>query len=117
MTLALTGLMSMLLSASVLRRCELWYLQSGHSHEDLDALFGVIQNNMEHTTDLHTSQDIRNLSQNVLEKPGLLPKEEVKKVCVVNTVRAWRFLFVSVSRQFDLFSRFSPSMLLIPYIS
>ena len=106
MTLALTGLMSMLASAPLLRRCELRYLHSGHSHEDLDALFGVIDYEMKRNADLdlHTPQDINNFLQIVLQKPRLLSQEKEKKVCVVKTVRDWRF-FSYQSALYDLFAR------------
>lgn len=54
----LNGLLASLASAGYFRCCSQQHLRVGHSHEDIDALFGVIANLIVHAPDLQCPQDV-----------------------------------------------------------
>ena len=81
---------SLLVSRHRLRKAEFRFLQSGHSHEDIDAsLFARIHTALESRAELHTPSDIRQLLEDVVRHPNFRVHEPDKQVCILNRVRSW----------------------------
>ena len=81
---------SILLSRHRLLSLELRYLQSGHSHEDIDStLFATIHTALEASAELQEVEDISRVLENVVKKPDFRRQEPQKSVQIVNQVRSW----------------------------
>ena len=71
---------------------ELRFLQSGHSHEDVDAWFSVLSNVIESHKHLQTPQDFQRLLQDFLTDLTQRPHElHWRDVVLVNAIRDWSF--------------------------
>ena len=62
-------LMSALVGAKRLGRCEVRFLQSGHSHEDIDGLFSVISSSLEASNELHLPHHFCDKLRHFLRQP------------------------------------------------
>ena len=81
---------SLLVSRHRLRQAELRFLQSGHSHEDIDAsLFAKIHAALEAHGELHTPSQIRQLLEDIVGPADFRPHEAAKEVRILNRVRSW----------------------------
>ena len=78
------------------RRWEYRFLQSGHSHEDVDRWFSVLSNIIESHKNLETPLDFQRLLQETLQDPRHRPDEtDFRTVHLVDTVRDWPLVIVS----------------------
>ena len=86
----LTRLMAFLCGSHRCRRAQLQFLQSGHSHEDIDQFFSVLSNLVERTKILETAECFRTLIEKFLKDPEQRPEEQMfREVRRVSHVRAW----------------------------
>ena len=67
------------------------HLISGHSHEDVDALFGGLTTLIEATPELHSPEDFRLCLEGYLSDPTVRPHEASRSVIVVGSCRDWPF--------------------------
>ena len=65
-----------LIGSRRLKRMELRFLQSGHSHEDVDAWFSVLSNLLESKKHLETPEDFQQVLQEFLVDPKQRPHEQ-----------------------------------------
>ena len=82
-------LMSSLVSTRRLRSAALQFLQSGHSHEDVDQLFSGLATWISGEAELHTPQEYVESLQRWLNQPQLRQDERFKRVYKVDQNRAW----------------------------
>ena len=88
----LTRFCGFLTGTSRVRRMELRFLQSGHSHEDVDAWFSVLSNVIESHKHLQTPEDFPWLLQDFLTDLTQRPHElHCRDVMLVNAIRDWSF--------------------------
>ena len=80
---------SLLVGTARLRRAELRFLQTGHSHEDVDAFFGQLTSFLEGQRELHTPVDMIHALQRFLDRPECRPQDPLKKAFKVDQVRDW----------------------------
>jgi hypothetical protein len=72
------------------KRWEYRFLQSGHSHEDVDRFFSVLSNAIEAHKNVEAPRDFQNLLQQLLNDPKHRPDEQkFRSVRIVDTVRDW----------------------------
>ena len=89
---ALTRALSTWVSAHKLKRAQLQFLLSGHSHEDVDAFFALLANELQSQLDrvLETPGDILQVIQEWLDKnPQVRPHEKERVVMQVDASREW----------------------------
>ena len=72
----LTRMAGYLIGSRRLKRMELRFLQSGHSHEDVDAWFSVLSNLLESKKHLETPEDFQQVLQEFLVDPKQRPHEQ-----------------------------------------
>ena len=88
----LTRMAGYLIGSRRLKRMELRFLQSGHSHEDVDAWFSVLSNLLESKKHLETPEDFQQVLQEFLVDPKQRPHEQkFREVKIVNSIRNWIF--------------------------
>ena len=81
--------LSLLVATRRLRRAELRFLQTGHSHEDIDAFFGQLTSYLEGQREIETPPDMIDALQRFLDRPECRPNEPLKKAFKVDQVRDW----------------------------
>lgn len=64
---------------------------TGHSHEDVDALFAVLSNAIEQRPEVHTPDAFLQLLQQWLSNDEVRPHEKTRAVLKVDQVRDWSF--------------------------
>ena len=80
----------LLTGAHKLRRMEFRFLQSGHSHEDVDRWFSVLTSCIEAHKHLETPADFQRVLQDLLADRKQRPMEKnFRSVRMVNSVRDW----------------------------
>lgn len=82
-------LASSLVSLRRARSISLNFLQSGHSHEDVDQLFSSLAAHIAPQNELHTPDDYCSSIQKWLNKPSTRPDERFKRIFKVDQNRAW----------------------------
>lgn len=75
-------------------------LQTGHSHEDVDAMFGALSHVIEAHNELHDSLQFRQCLQDYLNDKSTRPNEPQKCAIMMNSVRAWCLGFNTYSVDF-----------------
>ena len=73
------------------------FLQSGHSHEDIDQMFSMFANVIEQHRELHTPFAFLTLLRNYFSDPDVRPNEPERYVTKVDVVRHWKFFWHLVS--------------------
>lgn len=73
-----------------LRGAQFSYLQSGHSHEDIDGHFSVVSSYLKRHKELWSVHDFQTCLQTMLDNPTVRPHEPHKKVVVFDQFRDWR---------------------------
>lgn len=73
------------------RRFQMDFLMTGHSHEDVDALFAVLSNAIEQRPEVHTPDAFLQLLQQWLSNDEVRPHEKTRAVLKVDQVRDWSF--------------------------
>lgn len=68
---------------------ELSFLSSGHSHEDVDALFNLLRAHLEANKELWTPQAFRECLQTFFNDPRNRPYEPERNVVLLNQFRDW----------------------------
>ena len=81
--------LSTLVCTKRLKNASMTFLQSGHSHEDIDAMYGHLAGHLERCQDLPDPLAFRDAVADFLQKPGCRPHEPVKEVTKVDAVRDW----------------------------
>lgn len=82
-------MMSTMVSLHRLRGCELSYLQSGHSHEDIDAHFAVTSAWLNRYPELWCIADFQKCLQNLLADKKVRINEPKREVVVFDQFRDW----------------------------
>ena len=82
-------MVSMLVQSHRLARCELRYLESGHSHEDVDAFFGVVAGHIEQFNEVLTPEAFMTLLQGFMALPSVRPLESLRFALKMDSVRDW----------------------------
>ena len=72
-----------------LRGCEFNYLQTGHSHEDIDAHFSVTSAWIDRHPELHCIDDLARCLTNMLANKSVRVNEPVREVRVFDQFRDW----------------------------
>lgn len=86
---ALMQLCSGLTSQRRLKSASMSFLQSGHSHEDVDQCFSSLSTWISSQPELHTPHQYIQTVQKWLDKASTRPEEQFKKVYKVDQTRAW----------------------------
>lgn len=86
-----------LVSCHRLMAAEVRCLRTGHSHEDIDGWFGQLTHVLERSNELYTPGDFRDCLDNYLQMDSSRPYEKMKVCKVVNTVRDWQLVTISIS--------------------
>lgn len=73
--------------------CLLSFLESGHSHEDIDQFFTTLSNLIEGRREIHTPDQCVTVLDSFLQDQSVRPFEEERYVCKVDTVRDWTLEF------------------------
>ena len=81
--------LAQLITHGKLRRAELRTLQVGHTHEDIDALFGNLSKVLQQGHCLHTPHDYVNVLSAYLQRDDVRPTEPHSQVAMVDQVRDW----------------------------
>lgn len=71
------------------QRCTLSFLSSGHSHEDIDALFSVMAAWLERERELHTPCAFISSLQKFMDAREHRPNEPLKRVVLMTKYRDW----------------------------
>ena len=71
------------------RGCEVNFLSSGHSHEDIDGLFNLVRAHIESCRELLTPLDFQKSIQTFFDKPTTRPYEPQKSVEMPNRYKDW----------------------------
>ena len=85
-------------------RAELRQLRTGHSHEDIDALFGALTYHLEREFELHTDAAFLASLQTFLSDPLCRPNEPEKFALQVDQVRDWTLCVCNKAICFICFS-------------
>lgn len=86
--------MSMLVSQGKIRRAEVRQLMSGHTHEDVDALFSNLASVLKQSGKcLHTPQDYVTTLEQYLQRHDVRPLEPHCEVVLVDQCRDWTLIF------------------------
>ena len=86
----LTRFCGFLTGSRRVRRMEMRFLQSGHSHEDIDMFFSVLSNVIESNKHLETPEHFRQLLEDFLTDLSQRPNElHFRETLLVNAVRDW----------------------------
>ena len=72
-----------------LKGAQMSFLTSGHSHEDVDAMFGVLRTWIQRSPELWTPLDFQQCLQSFFDNPGHRPFEKYRKVVMMNSFRDW----------------------------
>ena len=73
--------------------CLLSFLESGHSHEDIDQFFSTLSNLIEGRREIHTPDQFVTILDSFLQDQSVRPFEQERYVCKVDTVRDWTLEF------------------------
>lgn len=71
------------------QRCTLSFLSSGHSHEDIDALFSVMASWLERERELHTPAAFVSALKRFMDAKEHRPNEPLKRVVLMTKYRDW----------------------------
>ena len=66
------------------------FLESGHSHEDIDAFFSNVSEYLNGVTEIETADGFVQRVQNFLDRPGTRPTEPVKEAFMLQKCHNWR---------------------------
>lgn len=77
-------------------RLELNFLESGHSHEDIDQYFSGLSNMLEREREIHTPHQFLQKLESFMAQPGHRQFEASRHVYKVDQVRNWRLFSISV---------------------
>lgn len=81
---------AMMVGLHMVKRMELRFLMSGHSHEDVDGFFSQLVNEIEGHKNLESPDDFQALIAKFLEKSSTRPEErQFQHVVMVDSVRDW----------------------------
>ena len=69
---------------------EVSFLSSGHSHEDIDAMFNLLRAHLEANKELWTPKDFRSCLEKFFENPGARPYEPLRSVILMTRFKDWK---------------------------
>lgn len=85
----LTRVVALLVGLHRVRRVEMRFLLSGHSHEDIDQVFSQISNLLEQHPELHTPAAMVQCLERWLADQSVRPHERYRTVQMVDQFRDW----------------------------
>ena len=71
------------------------FLESGHSHEDVDGFFSNVADHINGAPEVHTADDFVQCIQRFLDLPGTRPHEPVKKAIMIDKCHDWSLNLIS----------------------
>ena len=74
-----------------LHSCQLCFLQSGHSHEDIDQLFSNLRSWLSQQPELHTPECFRSSLSEYYANPRHREHEKIRSVVIMDKFRDWNF--------------------------
>jgi hypothetical protein len=77
------------IASGKLKSADLSFLSSGHSHEDVDAMFGAIRGFLESEPELHTPQAFQQHLAKFFDEPTRRPHEKDRHVVMLTQYRDW----------------------------
>ena len=83
--------LGLMVASGRLKRAEMRFLQSGHSHEDIDAWFGNLSSWIQSHKEIHTPLDFLSVLRNYMERPSTRPTEPLKLAHKIDMVRDWTY--------------------------
>lgn len=72
-----------------LKGAQMSFLTSGHSHEDIDAMFALLRSWLQRTPEIHTPSDFRDRLQAFFDDPSHRPYEKFREVVMMSRFRDW----------------------------
>ncbi|CAJ1423297.1 unnamed protein product [Effrenium voratum] len=78
-----------MISLHRLQGAQLSFLSTGHSHEDIDALFSLLRNWLQRHPELWTAESFRACLEEFFENPEARPYERLRKVVLLTQYRDW----------------------------
>ena len=82
-------LMAMWTGLHKIAGAEISFLSSGHSHEDVDALFSLLRAHLEKNRELWTPDDFKTCLESFFECPGNRPNEPQRYVEMLSQYKDW----------------------------
>ena len=87
----LTRWAALLTSTHRVKRIQLDFLMTGHSHEDIDQFFSMVSNKIEASPEVHCPSDFVRLLEGWLSDASIREHEPFRSVLKIDRVRDWRF--------------------------
>ena len=78
---------------------EVCFLSSGHSHEDVDALFSLLRSHLEKNRELWVPEDFKTCLQSFFDCPGNRPNEPHRYVEMLSQYKDWILIWIDVCPQ------------------
>ena len=86
---SLLRLASTLVGLRRVKNIQIRFLETGHSHEDIDGFFAQVKSWIERETELLTPDAFRSSLMRFLNDPAVRPHEPDREVSLVDAVRDW----------------------------
>ena len=91
-------LMAMWTGLHKIAGAEISFLSSGHSHEDVDALFSLLRAHLEKNRELWTPDDFKTCLESFFECPGNRPNEPQRYVEMLSQYKDWILIWLHVHK-------------------
>ena len=75
-----------------LKGAQMSFLASGHSHEDIDAMFSVLRTWIGRTSEIWTPESYKQCLQAFFDDPQHRPYEQYREVVMMSTFRDWNLI-------------------------
>ena len=77
------------------KACQIAFLSSGHSHEDIDSMFSVVRSWIQRFPEIWTPTSFKDVLQSFFDKPEHRPYEKFRRVVMLTTFRDWTLSWYS----------------------
>ena len=77
-----------------LQQCTVSFLSSGHSHEDVDAVFSNMSTWLNRAPELLTPNAFRTSLEGFLNEEGTRPHEPLKRATIMSRFRDWKLWLI-----------------------
>ena len=86
---SLTRLCGLLTGLHRVKRMEMRFLMTGHSHDDVDQYFSAVSNHLEQNSEVHTPQEFISVLDRWMSNRSIRPNEPKRFVYKVDQCRDW----------------------------